>query len=83
MAAPEDAPEELRRRADAITNRLLYGDEAEIDLEIAINELREYVREVMPERLWLFRRIYEARWRRLREQGWAHCPAEPWRATEP
>ncbi|MHC4550568.1 MAG: hypothetical protein ACYTEZ_17535 [Planctomycetota bacterium] len=63
--------DELRRRADAITARLLYSDEPLIDLEIAINELREYVRERWPDRVWLFESIYEARWRRLREQGWA------------
>ena len=63
--------DELRHRADAITNRLLYGDEDAIDLDIAINELREFVRERWPDRVWLFDVIYVARWDRLREQGWA------------
>ena len=60
----------LRRRADAITSRLLYSDEPLIDIEISINELREYVAEQWPNRVWLFDAIYEARWQRLREQGW-------------
>jgi len=62
---------EIRRRADAITARVLYSDEPSIDLEIAMNELREYVRSRYPERVWLFDLIYEARWTRLKEQGWA------------
>jgi hypothetical protein len=63
--------DELGRRADAITARLLYGDEPAIDLEIAIAALHDEVERRRPDRLWLFEAIYEARWRRLREQGWA------------
>ena len=63
--------ERIGRRADAITARLLYSDEAPIDLEIAMNELREYVRKIYPDKIWLFDAIYGARWRRLREQHWA------------
>jgi hypothetical protein len=69
--------DELRRRADAITARLLYSDEPRVDLEIAINDLRDFVEERLPDRLWLFDCIYEARWRRLREQGWAR-ENPPW-----
>ena len=63
-------PEELRRRADAITARILYGDEPQIDTDIAINQLRDFVEERWPDRLWLFDAIYAARWSRLREQHW-------------
>lgn len=63
--------EDLRLRADAITARLLYGDEPAIDLEIAIAALHDEVERRRPDRLWLFEAIYEARWQRLREQGWA------------
>ncbi|MCK6460577.1 MAG: hypothetical protein L6Q95_11875 [Planctomycetes bacterium] len=66
------AADELRLRADAITARLLYSDEPRVDLEIAINDLRDFVESSLPDRLWLFDCIYEARWRRLREQGWEH-----------
>jgi hypothetical protein len=62
----------LRRRADAITARLLYGDEPRIDLDIAMNALRDWVEQVMPDRLDLFDMIYVARWDRLRAQGWEH-----------
>ncbi len=65
--------DELRRRADAITARLLYSKEPLIDIEIAINELRERVREQSPDRVWLFDAVYEARWCRLREQGWTRA----------
>jgi len=60
----------IRHRADAITARLLYSDEPDLDLELAMNELREYVRKIYPDRAWLFDAIYAARWQRLRDQGW-------------
>ena len=62
---------EFRHRADAITWKILYGDEPWIDVEIAMNNLREEVRERWPDKVWLFDVIYGARWKRLREQGWA------------
>ena len=37
-----------------------------------MNELREYVRKISPDRAWLFDAIYAARWQRLRDQGWRH-----------
>lgn len=64
--------DELRRRADAVTTMLLHSDTPRVDVEIARNELREWVREQFPEGLDLFERIYEARWQRLAEQGWEH-----------
>jgi hypothetical protein len=66
------AAEELRRRAEAITARLLYSDEPRVDLDIAIQGLRDFVEDRLPDRVWLFDCIYEARWQRLREQGWEH-----------
>ena len=65
--------DDLRRRADAITSRILYSDEPRIDLDIAIGALRDHVERRYPDRLWLFELVYEARWRRLREQGWARA----------
>ena len=62
---------ELRRRADAITARILYGDEAWIDIRIAGDALRYEVERRDPNRVWLFEAVYEARWDRLRAQGWA------------
>lgn len=70
---PRRAADELRRRADAITSRLLYSDEPRVDIDIAINDLRDFVEARLPDRVWLFDCIYEARWRRMREQGWEHA----------
>ena len=61
----------LAERADAIKARLLYGNEPRIDLELAMNALRNWVEDTMPDRVRLFDMIYVARWERLREQGWA------------
>ena len=54
------AADELRLRADAITSRLLYSDEPRVDLDIAINDLRDFVETSLPDRMWLFDCIYEA-----------------------
>ncbi|MFV1957864.1 MAG: hypothetical protein ACC662_00485 [Planctomycetota bacterium] len=70
-ADPRQAAETLRRRADAITSLILYGDLPSIDVEIAIQALREDVRRDLPDRLALFDMVYEARWQRLRDQGWS------------
>ena len=64
--------QQLRRRADAITARILYSDEPWIDIRIAIENLREEVERHYPDRAWLFEALYEARWERLQAQGWAH-----------
>ena len=71
------AVDELRRRADAITSRILYSDEPWVDIEIAIGRLREHVERRFPGQQWLFERIYEARWARLHDQGWARTRS-PW-----
>jgi len=70
MCPTRAAIRRLQEKADALTSRLLYGDEPRIDLDIAMQALREDVREAMPDRLLLFDMIYIARWERLREQGW-------------
>ena len=66
----------LRRRADAITARILYGDEPWIDIQIAIDNLREDLKRRAPDRVWLFEAVYEARWHRLQVQGWARGRTE-------
>lgn len=79
MKRPTDrALDDLGRRADAITSRILYSDEPEVDLAIAIQNLKDEVERRWPDRLWLFEIVYEARWQRLREQGWARPPSQPW-----
>jgi hypothetical protein len=62
----------LGRIAETITSRILYSDEAPVDLDIAIEALHREVEDRFPDRLWLFEAIYEARWRRLRDQGWSY-----------
>ena len=63
--------EELARRADRISALILYSDMPMIDVEIEIERLRGHCRERFPESLDLFGMVYESRWRRFREQGWA------------
>lgn len=63
--------EDLRRRADALTWSILYGDLASIDVDIAIDALREHVRAHLPDRLELFDMVWVARWQRFRDQGWS------------
>lgn len=62
---------ELRRRADAITWSILYSDLPRIDVDFEIARLRDWVEAHLPDRLQLFEMVYEARWERLRAQGWA------------
>jgi hypothetical protein len=78
LRCPDDAAraeiDDLARRADRVTSLLLYSDLPEIDIDIAINELREFCRRHFPDRMELFGMVYESRWRRFREQGWARLP---------
>jgi hypothetical protein len=67
----------LRRRADAVTAMLMDSQVPMVDVEIARNELREWVRSEFPEGMELFEMVYEARWRRLAEQGWARRRRNP------
>jgi hypothetical protein len=71
--SPEDreAVEDLARRADHITSLILHSDMPAVDIAIEIAALREHVRERFPGREELFRMVYESRWERFREQGWA------------
>ena len=70
--------DDLARRADRVTALILYSDLQEVDIEIAINELREFCRRHFPESIDLFRMVYESRWKRFREQGWARGHALPY-----
>jgi hypothetical protein len=77
LSVHHESPEarELRRRGDAITWAILYSDLPRIDVDIAIQELRAWVEETMPDRIALFAMVWEARWTRLREQGWERARA--------
>lgn len=65
------AARELQRRGDALTWTILYSDLPSIDVDLAIESLREWVRARLPDRLALFDMVWVARWERLRAQGWA------------
>jgi DNA-directed RNA polymerase subunit RPC12/RpoP len=69
--ADRAAIEDLARRADHITSLVLHSDLPAVDIAIEIAALREHVRERFPGREELFRMVYESRWERFREQGWA------------
>lgn len=73
-----DEVDDLRRRADRITALILFSDLPRIDIDIEIDKLREHCRERFPDRLYLFEMIYESRWRRFFEQGWARAGRSGW-----
>jgi hypothetical protein len=57
----------LQRHHARICNMIFHMDVEWIDIEIQINEMREFCREHCPERLELFDMIYPNRFRRLFE----------------
>ncbi len=59
---------ELRRRADRISSLIVAGDLPDVDVEIRIRRLRDWVAKHLPERRDLFEMVYASRFRRLREQ---------------
>ncbi len=70
-ARADPLADELRRRADRVTSLILYSGLPRVDIGIEKGRLREWVEEHVPEGLSLFEMVYESRWRRLEEQGWA------------
>jgi hypothetical protein len=58
----------LAREADRIATLILHGDLPDVDVDIAIERLRDRCRELFPDREDLFEMVYAARFRRLREQ---------------
>ena len=60
--------DEIRRKANRITAYILYSDMPRIDIVIQINNFREYVLDIFPDKEELFRSLYEARFKRLWEQ---------------
>ena len=75
--APPDNPAEDRTRAsmrrlaqgaDAICRMILDADLPEVDIDIAINNLRYEAEDRFPGSEGLFERIYGSRFERLRQQ---------------
>ena len=59
---------DLQQMADRVCSRILDDDYPDIDIEIAIGNLRETAAAWFPGRQELFRMIYESRFERLRQQ---------------
>lgn len=64
----EDLYRELRSRADHLCSLIVGSDYPAIDVVIEIRKLRDFVEEHFPDRMDLFERIYESRFKRLWEQ---------------
>lgn len=65
---PEHRTQELQKQADRICSRILDEEYPDIDVEIAIANLREQAVEWFPDREELFEMIYASRFERLRQQ---------------
>lgn len=63
-----DRTRELQKRADQICSRILDDEYPDIDIEIAIQNLKAEATEWFPGREKLFEMIYESRFERLRQQ---------------
>jgi len=64
----EELYQELQRRADRLCSLIVESDYPAIDVVIEIRQLRDFVEEHFPDRMVLFERIYESRFKRLWEQ---------------
>ncbi len=59
---------ELQRRADRLCSLIVSTDYPAIDVVIEIRKLREFAEEHFPDRMLLFEKVYESRFKRLWEQ---------------
>ena len=59
---------QLQRMADKVSQMILNTEYADVDVEIAITNLRYKCEELYPDRMDLFEMIYESRFKRLWEQ---------------
>ena len=64
----QKAYEEMQREADRICSLIVVSDYAAIDVVIEIRKMREFAEAHFPDKMDLFKRIYESRFRRLWEQ---------------
>ena len=77
MDASEEECRALQRRADRVCT-LIFFERPEAEIDRARRELRSEVTRLFPDKTELYERIYESRFRRLREQ----FPAEPTRGKK-
>lgn len=67
-AGEDERYRELQRRADRVSSLIVSSDYPGIDVVIEIRKLREFVEEHFPDRMDLFEKVYESRFKRLWEQ---------------
>ncbi|MHC5033790.1 MAG: hypothetical protein ACYTFZ_01975 [Planctomycetota bacterium] len=67
-AADEEHYQQMQRWADRICSLIVASDYAAIDVVIEIRKLRAFAEQHFPERVGLFEKVYESRFRRLWEQ---------------
>jgi hypothetical protein len=65
---PDQDAQELKRAAERICALILIDDYPKIDIEIEKANLKRRVREIFPDKVYLYEMIYESRFRRLWEQ---------------
>jgi len=74
MSANQIQPaEKLKHGADLIARLILHSDLPWVDIAIEIEKLRELCREIDPDHLDFFERIYDSRFARLWKQWRSNC----------
>ena len=74
MRNPDPFARLLAQTSDRICSRILHEDIQWIDVQIEIEQMRDLVREQMPDKLDLFEHLYESRFRRLWDQWHTEKP---------
>jgi len=64
----EELYRELQGRADRLCSLIAESDYPAIDVVIEIRKVREFAEDHFPDRMDLFEKIYESRFKRLWEQ---------------
>ena len=64
----EESYRQLQRGADRICSLIVASDYPAIDIVISIRQLREFAEGHFPDRIRLFKMVYESRFRRLWKQ---------------
>ena len=72
----------LARTSDRICSRILHEDLEWVDIAIEIENMRDLVCRQAPDKLDLFERLYEARFRRIWEQ-WHSDVRSPFDLPQP
>lgn len=65
--------EALRLSSDRICNLILHADLDWVDIEIQINNMRDFCRLHSPSKMELFEMVYASRFLRIRDAWQTHC----------